>query len=128
MIVDTSIIVAILRGESEARSFLAVLLEHPGAQMSAGSWIELGPVLAGLGEPNLEEPLLLLFRKLRMIIAPVTAEQADIGRRAYAKFGKGHHPARLNFGDCFSYALAKASGEPLLFKGNDFSRTDITPA
>lgn len=128
MIVDTSIIVAILRDESEARTFLETLLEHPGAQMSAGSWIELGPVLSGLGQPDLEERLLLMVQKLRIIIAPVTAEQAEIGRRAYAKFGKGNHPARLNFGDCFAYALAKATGEPLLFKGNDFAQTDIPAA
>lgn len=128
MIVDTSIIVAILRDELEARSFLEILLEHPGAQISAGSWIELGPVLSGLGEPDLEGRLLLIVQKLRMIIAPVTAEQADIGRRAYAKFGKGYHPARLNFGDCFAYALAKATGEPLLFKGDDFAQTDVAVA
>ena len=128
MIVDTSAIVAILRGEAEARSFLQTLLDHPGAQISAGSWIELGPALAALGQPDLDSQLVLIVRKLAMIIAPVTAEQAEIGRKAYRQYGKGQHPARLNFGDCFSYALAKATGEPLLFKGNDFAQTDITPA
>ncbi|HEX8301884.1 type II toxin-antitoxin system VapC family toxin [Sphingomonas sp.] len=128
MIVDTSALVAMLRGEAEADSFYDLLEGNPGARISAGSWVELGPVLLALGLPALDEKLHDLVRVLRLSISPVTAEQAEIGRRAYARFGKGNHRARLNFGDCFAYALAKASGEPLLFKGDDFGHTDILVA
>ena len=69
-----------------------------------------------------------LFREARIQIEPVTAEQALLARQGYSDYGKGRHPAGLNFGDCFSYALAKATGEPLLFKGEDFRQTDIQPA
>lgn len=69
-----------------------------------------------------------LLHTFSIEIVPVTAHEARIGHDAYGRYGKGHHPAHLNFGDCFSYALAKATGEPLLFKGDDFSKTDITPA
>ncbi len=69
-----------------------------------------------------------LLAKLNLDIVPVSVEQAAVARTAYLRFGRGNHPARLNYGDCFAYALAKVTGEPLLFKGNDFSQTDITPA
>lgn len=128
MIVDTSVLVSILRGEREADYFLRKLHSSPGARISAGSWIELGAVLSGYGNAEIEVDLLALVQSAQLVVAPVTVDQADIGRKAYRQYGKGHHPARLNFGDCFSYALAKATGEPLLFKGDDFSQTDITPA
>jgi ribonuclease VapC len=128
VIVDTSAIVAILRDEKEADDFLLLLDTHRPAKFSAGSWIELGAVLSGFGAPHLEAALLDLKRVSGMQITPVTEQQAEIGRRAYLKYGKGNHPARLNFGDCFAYALAKTTGEPLLFKGNAFVHTDITPA
>ena len=128
MIVDTSALVSILRGEREADDFLVKLHSRPGARISAGSWIELGAVLSGYGNDEIEADLLALVQSARLIVAPVTADQAEIGRKAYRQYGKGHHPARLNFGDCFAYALAKATGEPLLFKGDDFSQTDVTPA
>ena len=69
-----------------------------------------------------------LLRKTGMVIAPVTEEQAYVAQQAYSEFGKGRHPARLNLGDCFAYALSKVSGEPLLFKGEDFRKTDVKPA
>ncbi|KRC82645.1 type II toxin-antitoxin system VapC family toxin [Sphingomonas sp. Root241] len=128
MIVDTSAIVAILRAEKEADDFLLALDASRPAKISAGSWIELGAVLSGFGISSLEAQLLELKKTAGIQIMPVTEEQAEIGRRAYAIFGKGNHPARLNFGDCFAYALAKATGESLLFKGKDFAHTDITPA
>lgn len=128
MIVDTSVVIAILRGEREADDFLRMLDANRPARISAGSWVELGAVLSGLGTAELEPRLLDLKRIAGIQIAPVTEQQAEIGRRAYLEFGKSNHRARLNFGDCFAYALAKATGEPLLFKGDDFVHTDITPA
>jgi ribonuclease VapC len=128
VIVDTSAIIAILREEGEADAFLLTLDANRPAKISAGSWIELGAVLSGFGIAELEEQLLHLKRVAGIQIEPVTEQQAEIGRRAYLTYGKGNHSARLNFGDCFAYALAKATGEPLLFKGNDFVHTDVTPA
>lgn len=128
MIVDTSAIVAILRDERESDDFLQKLDANRPAKISAGSWVELGAVLSGFGIVELEARLLDLKRLAGIQIAPVTEQQAEIGRRAYLEFGKGNHRARLNFGDCFAYALAKATGEPLLFKGDDFVHTDVTPA
>lgn len=128
MIVDTSAIVAILRGEAEADDFLIKLHANPGARISAGSWVELGAVFSGYGEDEIEADLLALMRAARVVVVPVTVEHAEIGRKAYAAYGKGHHKARLNFGGCFAYALAKAADEPLLFKGDDFIHTDITAA
>lgn len=128
MIVDTSAIVAILRDEPEAFDFLRTLEENRPVAMSAGSWIELALVLSRLGIAELEIQATHLVETLGLKIEPVTIEHAEIARTAYREFGKGNHPARLNFGDCFTYALAKASGEPLLFKGNDFAQTDIIAA
>lgn len=128
MIVDTSAIIAILREEPEGNAFLLTLDANRPAKISAGSWIELGAVLSGFGVPDLEEQLLQLKRAAGIQIAPVTEQQAEIGRRACLEYGKGNHPARLNLGDCFAYALARATGEPLLFKGGDFAQTDVIPA
>jgi len=77
--------------------------------------------------PNAGRQCDVFFRRAEIVIEPVTVEQAHLARQAFLDFGKGRHPARLNFGDCFAYALAKATGEPLLFKGDDFSKTDIRP-
>lgn len=128
MIVDTSAIIAILRGEPEAERFLDLIEAHRPSAISAGSWIELGAVLSRFGEPALEVQFLELVRATGMQVAPVDAHQAEIGRKAYMTYGKGRDPARLNFGDCFAYALSKATGRPLLYKGNDFSQTDIAAA
>lgn len=128
MIVDTSAIIAILRGEPEAESFIGKIQTAGDAKISAGSWVELGAVLTGFGEATLEPKLLALVRALRISIAPIGAEQAETGRQAYREYGKGQHRARLNFCDCFAYALAKSTGEPLLFKGDDFIHTDIRAA
>lgn len=94
------------------------------AVMSAGAWIELGAVTSD--EPVLRAELALLMSTFAIGIEPVSIAQAQIGHDAYRDFGKGHHRARLNFGDCFTYALGKATGEPLLFKGDDFNHTDLT--
>ena len=128
MIIDTSAIVAMLRDEPEAEAFIAKLALAGGARVSAGSWIELGPVLAKLSDRDIASRLTPFCEALIIEIAPVTPAQAEIGRQAYATFGKGRHRARLNYGDCFAYALAKETGEPLLFKGEDFVHTDIRAA
>ena len=127
MIVDTSALMAIIQQDPEQAAFIDAILSASERSVSAGSWIELGAVL-GRRRPELAKEAEALLDKLGLSIAEVTTEQARIGHSAYLEFGRGRHEARLNFGDCFSYALAKATGRPLLFKGNDFARTDITPA
>ncbi len=129
MIVDTSALMAILLDEPDQRELLYRLRISPLRRISAGSWIELTVVLARRGHPELLDRLTGLLVWVPLEIVAVSAEQASIGAEAYRKFGQGSgHRARLNFGDCFAYALAKATGEPLLFKGDDFVHTDITAA
>ena len=128
MIVDTSAIMAILTDEPERPAFVAKLAEASTPRLSAGSWIELAAVQVR-GNRDYHQALEQLVAAFRIAIAPVTVEQAQIGHQAYREYGIGsRHDARLNFGDCFAYALAKATGEPLLFKGDDFSKTDIVAA
>ena len=126
MIVDTSAVMAILLEEPERDRFLATIAAAASCQISAGNWVELGAVLGRRSEALSEEAQKLL-QELGVEIVPVTPEQARIGYQAYRLFGKGQQ-AKLNFGDCFAYALAKTTGMPLLFKGNDFIHTDIAPA
>ena len=90
--------------------------------------LEATMVLEGKAGPSVSFALDALLARFGIELVPVTLEQAEAARIGWRRFGKGNHPARLNFGDCFSYALAKTSGEPLLFKGNDFAQTDIEPA
>lgn len=96
--------------------------------MSVANWLECFIVLESRSVLTITRRLEAVFARLRMDLVSVTAEQAQAARTAYQRFGRGHHPASLNYGDCFAYALAKVTGEPLLFKGNDFSQTDIEPA
>jgi ribonuclease VapC len=124
MIVDTSVIISILRGEADAAAMSEVLERSPCC-MSAASYVEAGVVVDGNRNPILSRRFDDLLRDLHISIEPVTVRQAQIAREAYRDFGKGRHRAGLNFGDCFAYALAKEKGEPLLFKGNDFRHTDI---
>jgi ribonuclease VapC len=128
MIVDTSAIMAIALNEPERNRFFQAIVDASDPAMSAGSWIELGVVLSRRSEPEKTRLIEQFVRDAGIRIEPVTVEQADYGRQAYREFGKGNHPARLNFGDCFAYALSKATGEPLLFKGDDFARTDVVAA
>lgn len=129
MIVDTSAIVAILRGEPERPAILAALAAAPVARMSTGSRLELSIVIRRLEDPVVERRVEDLLEALRITVEPFTVAQGAVAQRAFADFGRGSgHPARLNFGDCFAYALARESGEPLLFKGDDFTHTDLTPA
>lgn len=128
MVIDTSALVAILAAESEAPNFGAAIDADPIRLVSAASVLETAIVVgARYGEIGGRELDLMLYKAGIQIVA-VTPDQVDAGRLAFATYGKGRHRAALNFGDCFSYALAKTSGEPLLFKGRDFHHTDIAVA
>ena len=121
MIVDTSAIVAMLQLEPEATSMLRLLSLRSDSKMSAGTYLECAIVIDGAKNPKASANLDVLLRNLKIGIEPVTAEHARIARQAYRDFGKGSgHPAKLNFGDCFAYALAIERGEALLYKGDDF--------
>ena len=125
MVIDTSALAAIFFGEPERQEFLAAITAAENRLVSAASVLETGIVLeARQGEAAGREFDLFVVRA-NLRIVPVDAEQVDLARTAWRKYGRGRHPAGLNFGDCFSYALARASGEPLLAKGTDFASTDI---
>ena len=129
MIVDTSAIVAILRDETEARKFAEAIAAASNARVSAVNFVEAAAVIDAARNPVASRRFDDFMREAQLIVEPVTTEQARIAREAYRDFGKGSgHAAGLNFGDCFAYALARATGEPILFKGNDFSQTDLKPA
>ena len=128
MVVDTSALVAVLLGESERDALIARLAEAEDPLISAATLVEASIVmLAKSGDAGLADLDELLAAAAVRCIA-VDSVQAQLARDAFARFGKGRAPAGLNFGDCFSYALAKATARPLLFKSSDFSDTDITPA
>ena len=130
MIVDTSAVIAILKEEQDAPRFLrAVAISTQPKRMSAANYLEAGIVVDANRNPLLSRRLDDLIVQTGIEVEAVTPQQADIARAAYRDFGKGSgHPARLNFGDCFAYALAKSMREPLLFKGDDFSHTDVAIA
>lgn len=128
MVIDTSAIVAIALDEPEALSFEQRIADDPVRLISAATVLEAAMVLeTRLGEPGGSE-LDLWFHKAEVEIVAGEVAHADQARRAWRRYGKGRHPAALNFGDCFSYALAALTGEPLLFKGDDFAKTDIRAA
>jgi ribonuclease VapC len=130
MIVDTSAVIAVLKEESDAPRFLRVLtLSAEPKRMSAANYLEAAIVVDANRNPLLSRRLDELIVQTEIMAEPVTLEQANIARAAYRDFGKGSgHPAQLNFGDCFAYALAKSMREPLLFKGEDFAHTDVAIA
>lgn len=129
MIVDTSAIVAVLRNEPEAGSFIDALVQADRCRMSAATYVEASIVVDANRDPVLSRRFDDLLATVGVQIEPLTAEQAVLARQAHVDFGKGSgHPAKLNLGDCFAYALARATGEPLLFKGDDFSATDLSSA
>ncbi len=129
MILDTSALLAILRDEPDAAEYAKALADASIRRLSAANYVEAAAVIDASHDPIASRRFDELLREAQCIIEPVTEAQARIAREAYRDFGRGtSHPARLNFGDCFAYALAKALNEPLLFKGNDFKHTDITPA
>ena len=125
MVIDTSALAAIFLAEPERRKFLDLIVDAGTRLISAANALETGIVLeARRGEAAGREFDLFLVRA-NLEIVPVDGEQVEIARSAWRKYGKGRHPAALNFGDCFAYALAKSSGEPLLAKDTDFALTDI---
>lgn len=128
MIVDTSAIVAILYREPEAAAFVRLIHDADVCRISVASYVELSMVVESQLGPEGMRQAEAFIRRAGVIIESVTVDQGELARQALLDFGKGRHKAGLNFGDCFSYALAKAMGEPLLFKGDDFSRTDVAAA
>lgn len=129
MIVDTSALIALLRDEPEATSCATAIAGAATRRISAANFVEAAIVIDSSRDPIASRRFDDLCREAALIIEPVTEAQARIARDAYRDFGRGSgHAAKLNFGDCFAYALARITGEPLLFKGDDFAHTDITPA
>ncbi|MFT3797998.1 type II toxin-antitoxin system VapC family toxin [Microbacterium sp.] len=126
MIIDSSAILAVLRAEPRAEEIRAALLATPNVAISAGTLVETTIVVDGRRDPVASARLDALLRAIGPEVVPVDAAQAAIARTAYRDFGRGSgHKAGLNFGDCFSYALAKERDEPLLYVGDDFARTDL---
>ena len=129
MIIDSSALIAILRNEPDAMLFADAIEDAPARRISAASYVEAAAVIDSSRNPVLSRRFDDLLRDAQIQIEPVTAMQAQLARDAYRDFGRGSgHPAKLNFGDCFAYALARETGEPLLFKGLDFSYTGIAAA
>ena len=129
MILDTSALIAILRDEPEAAACARAIEAASHRRISAANFVEAAIVIDGSRDPVASRRFDDFVEEADLIIEPVSEAQARIAREAYRDFGRGSgHPARLNFGDCFAYALARAKGEPLLFKGGDFTHTDIAPA
>jgi ribonuclease VapC len=129
VILDTSVLIALLTHESDYRQYVEAMESASVLRLSAGSYLELGVVLQRTQRSDLIPNSDAFLEATGVVIEPVTVEQALIARQAYRDFGKGSgHPAGLNYGDCFSYALAKDKREPILFKGDDFRHTDLRPA
>jgi ribonuclease VapC len=125
MVLDTSAVLAILLDESERRQFNEAIESAETRSLSTASFVECSIVLESRFGADGVRDLDLFIAKAQVILVPVDEDQAHIARRAFQQYGKGRHPAALNFGDCFSYALARALDQPLLFKGNDFGQTDV---
>ena len=128
MVIDTSVLVAILTGEPEMVPFIRRLEAEPTLQISAASLVEATAVMLGRSGPRAVSNLNDYIEASRIDIIPVSVSQARLAQQAYLNYGKGQHGAALNFGDCFAYALAKESGQALFYKGNDFNQTDIEHA
>jgi ribonuclease VapC len=128
MIVDTSALIAILEQEPEALRIARTLASAPERLLSAANLVELGIVMQARRGDDGARDLDLLLAKSKVEIVPFTARQAETARKAFRRYGRGRHSAKLNFGDCFAYALAKDASAPLLFKGDDFGHTDVIVA
>jgi ribonuclease VapC len=128
MIVDSSAIVAVLRAEPDAPKFAAAIATTKGCRVSAVNYVEAAVVIDSGKDAIASRRFDDFFRASGIVVETVTPRQAEIARHAYRDFGKGRHKARLNFGDCFAYALAKEMDEPLLFKRDDFAHTDVEVA
>jgi ribonuclease VapC len=126
MIIDSSAIIAILRAEPDAPAFAHAIAAATERRLSAVNFVESAAIIDASRDPIASRRFDDFMQEAGIAVEPVTESQARIAREAYRDFGKGSgHPAKLNFGDCFAYALAKALREPLLYKGEDFSRTDV---
>ena len=125
MIVDGSAVLAILFSEPDARRHAGAISAASPCRISVANVLEASIVVERRGVRTAVRELDALLERAEVELVPVTVEHLDEARRAWRRFGRGNHPAALNFGDCFAYALAKATGEPLLFKGEDFPQTDI---
>jgi ribonuclease VapC len=128
MIVDTSALLALILNEPESPRFISAIERATARRMSAASYVEAAIYVDRNGDEIGRAMLDTLLAKFSIRIEPVTVEQALLARQGFVLFGKGRHKAGLNFGDCFSYALARAYREPLLFKGSDFGYTDLEAA
>ena len=128
MIVDSSAVLAILFNEPDSRRHAEAIMQASPCRMSVANALEAAIVLESRGGFAAGRELDALLQKAKIELMPITVEQLEVARAAWRRYGKGNHPAALNFGDCFAYALAKSEGEPLLFKGEDFPRTDIEAA
>jgi ribonuclease VapC len=128
VIVDSSALLAVILNEVDEERFLTTMIDAPALKMSAANWVETAIVVDRRGDPVASDRFEDLITELRIEIVPITVDIAYRARNAHADFGRGRHTAALNYGDCFSYAVARITREPLLFKGNDFSQTDIEPA
>jgi ribonuclease VapC len=128
VVVDTSVLIAILLDEAEAERLAHAIAGDPNRLVSAFTVLEAGVVLEARKGEAAGRELDLLLHRARIDQVPFTAGQAESARLAWRRFGRGRHNAGLNLGDCVAYALARETGEPLLFKGSDFGKTDVTPA
>jgi ribonuclease VapC len=128
MVIDSSAVLAILFAEPDARDYAEAIEDASLRLMSAATFVETSIVLEASHGPLGASQLEIFIHQAGIEIVPVDVDQAEVARSAWRRFGKGNHRARLNFGDLFAYALAKSTGEPLLFKGQDFAQTDVTPA
>src|SRR6478735_4430532 len=129
MIIDTSAIIAILRDEPEAMVCARAIADATIRRVSAVNFVESAVVIDASRDPIAARRFDDFIREAGITVEPVSKVQAQLARDAYRDFGKGSgHPAKLNFGDCFAYALARATGQPLLFRGDDFIHTDVVPA
>jgi ribonuclease VapC len=128
VIIDSSAVLAIFLQEPDGRRYLRAILDADPRRMSVSNWLEATMVVDRRGNAVAENWLEDFMQNAQIELMPVSISQATIARRAWRTFGRGIHPARLNYGDCFAYALAKDTREPLLFKGNDFAQTDVEPA
>lgn len=128
MVIDTSALVAILTGEAERRRFIDAIESAESRLVSAATFVETAIVIESRYGADGLHAFDLFLAKAEVEIVAVDADQAHAARRAFSRFGKGRHQAGLNYGDCFSYALANVRSEPLLFKGDDFPHTDVDPA
>jgi len=128
VILDSSAILAIVLREPDRFRFVDALLDDGPRRMSVANWLEATMVVDRRGGALSVNRFEEFIHDAQVELIPVSVSQASIARRAWRMFGRGNHPARLNYGDCFAYALAKETREPLLFKGNDFAQTDVEPA